>query len=172
MRKTILVTLLLTFTIWPLAAQEPDTISQETTLIFVRHAEKLDDGTYNPSLSKPGKERAVRLANLLLKDYHIAAIYSTSYNRALETAQPLADSLEIQVLTYDMSDPNTLIEKLITEFRGQEVLIVGHSNTTPLLVNTTLGVGMYEQLDEKAYGYIFIVQASGLGKAGAEQISY
>lgn len=138
-------------------AQSPEEQAKETTLIFVRHAEKIDDGTRDPSLSKEGKDRAVRLADILLKEFNVSAIYSTPYKRTKETASPIADSLGLLIQEYGLNDPKGLVASIISSNQASTALIVGHSNTTPLLVNISLGEERFEQLDEKAYGDIFIV---------------
>lgn len=153
-------------------AQNADSLLQETTLIFVRHAEKMNDGTNDPSLNKKGEQRAIRLSQLLMKEYHISAVYSTPYNRTKQTAKPIADSLNVSVLEYDLSDPNHFVEKLIEDYKGLEILVVGHSNTTPMLVNIALGTGFYEQLDENTYDKIFVVKANSVGRACSEVITY
>jgi broad specificity phosphatase PhoE len=56
--------------------------------------------------------------------------------------------------------------------KGKTVLIVGHSNTTPALVNLALGEDKYEQLDESAYGNIFIVSIDEKGEASVEERMY
>lgn len=171
MKKLIVLILLMTSG-YAVYGQDSDSLSQETTLLFVRHAEKMDDGTKNPSLNEMGQERAVRLANLLMKDYHISAVYSTPYNRTRQTAKPIADRMKIPLYEYDLSDPNHFIEKLIEDYKGLQVVIVGHSNTTPMLVNVALGTGFYEELDENTYNKIFVVKANRAGRACAEVVTY
>lgn len=170
--KKLIILISLLFVSVSVSAQETDSVSQETTLIFVRHAEKADDGSDNPSLNEKGKERAIRLADLMANKYQISAVYSTRYNRTLETASPIADRLGISIQEYDLKDPIRLLEQLIETYQGQEVLIVGHSNTTPMLVNAALGTGLYEKLNEDTYNVIFIVHANSVGRACADKITY
>ena len=155
-----------------LFGQSADTTTQETTLIMVRHAEKMDDGTRDPSLNDIGVERAERLAKLLLEDFEVGAVYSTPYKRTQETAKPLADMIGFEIQTYDPRDPQGFIELLMEAKKGKSVLIVGHSNTTPALVNLVLGEDKYEQLDESAYGNIFIVSIDEKGEATVEKRVY
>ncbi len=156
MKKLFLISgiLLLALNVFAQSAESP---ASETTLIFVRHAEKMDDGTRNPHLNEEGKTRATRLANILLKEHNVTAVYSTPYYRTLETASPIADSMGLEIKEYGLDDPKALVQSIIDTNKGETALIVGHSNTTPLLVNLSIGQQQFEQLDEKAYGDIFIV---------------
>jgi broad specificity phosphatase PhoE len=139
------------------------------TLIFVRHAEKADDGTRNPPLTKEGEERAIRIMNILKKSYkNVDAVYSTEYKRTELTASPTAKEFDLAIQKYDPRTPNVFIKTLLKDYKGKVVLIVGHSNTTPFLVNILLDENKYAQLDESAYNEIFIVKASDIGKAKVE----
>ena len=153
-------------------AQSPEPSGSETTLIFVRHAEKMDDGTQDPSLSEEGKARALRLAQIMMDQYKLTAIYSTPYKRTKETASPIADSLGMEIQEYGLSDPKALIQSIIDSNKGTEALIVGHSNTTPLFVNLLLGEQRFNQLDEKAYGDLFVVTVTESEAVSVQKLSY
>ncbi|GAB5408845.1 MAG: hypothetical protein BalsKO_12100 [Balneolaceae bacterium] len=136
---------------------------EPTTIIFVRHAERAEDGTRNPPISDEGKERAVNLYHSL-SDYSINAIYSTPYKRTMMTATPTADSLGIEIQEYGFDDVTGFLTKVISENSGFTVLIVGHSNTTPSLTNMVLGEEKFEQIEESGYGDMFIVTTTEFGK--------
>lgn len=156
-----------------LQAQKADSMSiKPTTLIFVRHAEKLDDGTRDPKLSEEGKNRALKLATLLLQEFEIQSIYSTNYQRTLRTAEPLADSLNIEVLLYEWEAPEAFADQLLKKHKGEAVLIVGHSNTTPVLVNMLLRSNTYEMLAEDEYGSMFVVRAEGDSILSESKLQY
>src|SRR5688572_14758185 len=74
--------------------------NQITTFILVRHAEKGEDGTKDPDLSEEGKQRAIRLADMLSKT-SITAIYSTSFKRTRNTVVPLANAKSLEIFSYD-----------------------------------------------------------------------
>ncbi|MGN8226504.1 SixA phosphatase family protein [Gracilimonas sp. BCB1] len=171
MKKLFLIAgiLLLALNVFAQSAESP---VSETTLIFVRHAEKMDDGTRNPHLSEEGKARAVRLADILLKEHNVSAVYSTPYYRTKETASPIADSMGLEIQEYGLDAPKALIHSIIDTNKGATVLIVGHSNTTPLLVNLSIGEQRFKQLDEKAYGDIFIVTIVEGEDPVVERIAY
>lgn len=136
--------------------------TEPTTLIFVRHAERAEDGTRNPPISEVGKERAANLYNAL-SEYSVKKIYSTAYKRTQMTAGPIADSLGLEILEYGFDDIDGFLAALISENAGKTVLIVGHSNTTPMLTNKVLGEEKFEQLEETDFGDIFIVTTSEFG---------
>ena len=105
-------------------------ICAESVVVLVRHAEKSGSSGDVP-LTKVGKQRAAALADLLV-DAGIEAVYSTDTIRTRETARPVAKKLGLELRLYDGSK----LEELAAELRGsnRRVLVVGHSNTTPELV--------------------------------------
>ncbi|GJM36409.1 MAG: phosphoglycerate mutase [Saprospiraceae bacterium] len=126
-----------------------------TTFILVRHAEKADDGTKDPDLTDVGKARAERLATLLQPN-GIEAVYSTAYKRTRQTAEPLATTLNLPIQEYDPKATD-LAKELIKANQGKTVLVVGHSNSTPTLVNQLIGKEKYSELDESVYGKLYVV---------------
>ena len=110
-----------------------------TTIFLVRHAERSTtfQGTDAP-LSDAGLRRARDLARTF-KDAGISAIYSTAPLRNRQTAQPLADSLRDSVRIADQKDAAALAMRIQAEHMGQRVLIVGHSDTVPQLVEALSG---------------------------------
>ncbi|PHN08072.1 phosphoglycerate mutase family protein [Flavilitoribacter nigricans] len=140
-----------------------------TTIILVRHAEKADDGTSNPGLTPLGQARAQRLAAMLAPT-GVNAVYSTPYQRTRLTGLPLAELETLQVTEYDPRDQN-FPQQLLAEHVGETVLVVGHSNTIPMLVNALTGTTRYEQLDEMEYDKLFVVNVIG-GAGRAMVFSY
>jgi broad specificity phosphatase PhoE len=105
--------------------------SAETTIYLVRHAEKVTTkDVKDPGLTAIGKFRALNIAKQL-SEVGITKIFSTKYNRTMQTAQPLADFLDIQIEYYDPRQLTEFADK-IKKMQGN-FLIVGHSNTTPQL---------------------------------------
>ncbi len=97
-----------------------------TTVFVVRHAEKAD-GSGDVPLSEAGRLRAEELAELL-STYRISAVYSTPFNRTQQTAEPTARAALLEVTPYDNATQQWA-NSVLTEHAGQNVLIVGHSNT-------------------------------------------
>ncbi|MDG2449014.1 MAG: phosphoglycerate mutase family protein [Saprospiraceae bacterium] len=135
----------------------------DQNIFLVRHAEKGDDGTRDPDLNGLGDIRAKKLA-MMLKSFDISKIYSTDYKRTRNTAQPLAEALGITVELYDPRSKDILNK--IDKLKGN-ILIVGHSNSTPTLTNAILGEKRYEQLDEKEYSTLFILSRVNGAYGGA-----
>lgn len=132
-------------------AQETST----TTIILVRHAEKADRSA-NPALSAVGIERAKRLHEVL-KEYKTDAFYSTNYLRTMQTLEPWAEKSGQTIKHYNPRQPDSLVALLKNE-TGKTVVVAGHSNTIPALVNKLIGQQKYEDLADTEYGKIFIVR--------------
>ncbi len=169
MKKLLFFLLLTALSLSGLNAQNILGTSDSATLIFVRHAEKADDGTKNPPLTKEGEARADRIKAMLKKAYSkVDAVYSTEYKRTESTALPTSKEFDLEIQSYDPRAPKVFIKKLIKDHQGEVVLIVGHSNTTPFLVNMVLGEEKFAQLDESAYDDVFIVKSKEVGKGAVE----
>jgi broad specificity phosphatase PhoE len=122
----------------PLAAARAAPLADSTTtILLVRHAEKdtLMVGA-DPPLSAAGILRAQELARVL-GDTPIAAIYVTPYQRNRQTAQPLATRLGRPLTVVNAVDSTIVL--LRTQHYGQTVLVVGHSNTLPQIIEALSG---------------------------------
>ncbi len=84
----------------------------------------------------------------------------------------MAEVLNLSINEYQLSNPDSLIKAMIESHRGEQVLIVGHSNSTPRLVNTAMGESRFEQLDESIYDNIFEVKINETGKASVNRYTY
>jgi 2,3-bisphosphoglycerate-dependent phosphoglycerate mutase len=126
-----------------------------TTLILLRHAEKVDDGTKDPSLSAEGIQRAEKIA-LMLSDTKIDGIYSTNYKRTQGTAMPLSKLKGVPVSLYEPLRGN-VIDEILDRHKGGTVVIVGHSNTIPWTANYVLGKETYQQFADGDYGNLLLV---------------
>jgi len=123
------------------------------SIYLVRHAEKLTDSK-NPSLTACGKERAEQLASLLDKA-GISAIYSTSYQRTMQTAAPLAKQQEMAIKNYNPRHLEQLSLQL--KQKKESAIVVGHSNTTPMLTEL-LSKKKVAPLTEHDFQYLYQVQ--------------
>jgi len=128
------------------------------SIYLVRHAEKLADSK-NPALTTCGKARAKLLASMLSKA-NITAIYSTSYQRTMQTARPLADLHKMAIKNYSPKHLEQFALQL--KQKRENSLVVGHSNTTPMLVGL-LTKQEIAPLTEQDYQYLYQVQVINEG---------
>jgi broad specificity phosphatase PhoE len=156
----------------PLARQA----ERATTVIVVRHAERADEPVADPGLSLEGQARARALPDALrgLGTPAAAAIYTTQYRRARDTAVPLAEAAGVAVTERPISAANLatyahdLAREILARHAGATVLVVGHSNTVPALV-AALGGGPPPPLAERDYGDLFQIVIPTSGPACVER---
>lgn len=125
--------------------------SPPATVFVLRHAEKLagDD----PELSVQGQARAEAIVDLLI-DAGISRIFSTDTKRTRGTAAPLARTLELDVQIYDHKRQADLAAEL--KMRGENVLVVGHSNTIAEFISA-IGGDPGEPVGDDEYDRLYIV---------------
>ncbi len=133
-----------------------------TTFILVRHAEKMVDGSKDPELSEAGKKRAEALA-MQLAQTKMDAIYSTKFKRTEMTAAPLAKALSMTIQNYDGAKMEE-IDAMLQKHAGGTVLVVGHSNTTPAIINYLTGKLEYKNFEDSDYGNMVIISVFEKGK--------
>ena len=136
------------------------TSDETTTYYLIRHAEKdrTDKTNRNPNLNEKGLERAEEWA-AYFKNIDFDAVYSTKYNRTMQTAKPTSDSKKLEIKKYDLNKMYNAIFQIAT--KGKTVLVVGHSNTTPAFVNTILGEKKYEDINDNDNASLYIVTITG-----------
>jgi broad specificity phosphatase PhoE len=145
---------------------------EAVTVYVVRHAEKqsVDDDApeaakKDPPLSRDGQLRALGLAD----DLPIAeldAVYLTDFKRSRETASGVLAVTGIVPIVYPPKDTAGLVARL-RKRSGEQVLVVGHSNTIPPLLQQ-LGVVEDVKIHEQQYGDLWIVTVAGDGPATLE----
>ncbi len=142
-----------------------------TTLVLVRHAEKSTaPKSDDPELSPEGIQRAEKLAQMLSAT-PFASVYATPYKRTMSTALPLAKAQNIAVQNYAAKPNAAFLDSLLQKHAGGTVLVVGHSNTIPVLVNMLVGSEKYPQLDDADYNNIFIVSLTKRGNASVTRLT-
>ncbi|MGH7552865.1 MAG: SixA phosphatase family protein [Longimicrobiales bacterium] len=154
--------------------------SGTTTVILVRHAERAAEPRDDPGLTAQGEARARALIDAVGKS-GIAAIYSTQYLRTRSTAEPLARALGLEVQLVDAgSSPmgsggathaEQVAERIRRENTGNMVLVVGHSNTVPAIIEA-LGAGSVGAIQDNEYDNLFIVFLRPDGSARLVRAKY
>ncbi len=127
-----------------------------TTVILVRHAEKAGPSG-DVALSAAGIERSIELARVLTSA-NIAAIYTTQYLRTQQTAAPLAAARHLQpvVITAAETYARDVVAAILRDHKGETVVVVGHSNTTPDVIRQ-LGVASAPTIADSDYDNLYIV---------------
>lgn len=131
-----------------------------STFYFIRHAEKdrSDSLNKNPHLNEKGILRAEKWNNVF-KNISFDAIYSTDYHRTRETALPTALKNKLELSLYNSKTID--IAKFLNDNKGKNVLVVGHSNSTPNFVNNILERDTYEDIDDGNNKNLYIVTKNG-----------
>ena len=127
--------------------------NKTTQYYFIRHAEKADSSK-NPDLSEKGLERALEW-KALFSAIQFDAVYSTDFKRTLQTIHPIVVENDQLLKLYN---PQILdIETFKKETIGKTILIVGHSNTIPKMVNQLIKENKYGDIAENQFGNLYIV---------------
>lgn len=129
-------------------------------IFLVRHAEKAYGS--DPPLNPEGVARAALLSQIF-REAPLSAVYSTNFIRTMQTAEPAARKKGLEIQQYEPNRLTTFSYRLKREHRGEAVLVVGHSNTTPILANRIMNKGMLEPIDERDYDNIYLVAVSENG---------
>ena len=136
-----------------LVAEQP---SNNFILYFFRHAEKQLDKGSDPELTQAGHLRSIALANFFSKkpDWELPRyFYSTNYKRTVQTIRYTSERLGPHVQYYKPTELPLFAERLLSS--QASTLIVGHSNTTPELIE--LVGGLAEPISESEYGTLYEV---------------
>ncbi|POY36238.1 hypothetical protein C3K47_10805 [Solitalea longa] len=159
--KLLLFLLLFSLMFGCQSSSTTDPSPELTTIILVRHAEKLNLDPDSP-LSEKGERRANDLANLL-DDVHIDAVYSIGFPRYISTVQPLCDRKGIAPVIYQRNVYAGVIETIVNSYEGKTVLICGDTETVPGMLNILSASQKYSVLKESDYTHIYYALSRDLG---------
>lgn len=137
--------------------------------VFVRHAEK-DTIGFDPGLSDEGNVRADRLARIF-GPVPVEAVFATPFRRTKLTAYPIARSKGLEVTQYDQGHLDHFIEEVLWAGKGNMV-IVGHSNTTPILLNKILDEDRFSMIPESEYQHIYFIEKYPGGQLKVYEYSF
>jgi broad specificity phosphatase PhoE len=143
---------------WPLS------VNAQEAIFIVRHSDpppflSLDEIKDETPLSESGQQRATMLAQRL-KDAGITAIYASQARRTVETAQPLAKILGLEIRVHSYEDTKGLVDLLRSENGGDRVLVVGHWSTIPEILKA-FGDPQDIKIERSAYDNLFVVLPKG-----------
>lgn len=125
----------------------------DTMVVVVRHAEKATDDPRDPGLSAAGAARAQALANAL-RHLALDAVLVSQFRRTQLTAAPAAAEAGIQPIEMAASaatvaDAEAIAARILRDFPGGTVLVVGHSNTVPAIVAALSGHPPVDMADDE-----------------------
>lgn len=129
---------------------------QSPLVVFlVRHAEKDAESMEKDSrLTEEGYIRAADLARTLA-DTEIDYVHSSDFIRTRNTAAPVADMFGLEMELYATSHLHDLADTL--KARGGRHLVVGHSNTTPALVEILGGKPGLPIVEATEYDRLYVL---------------
>lgn len=150
-------------------------LTDVSTVIVLRHAEKAGSPAEDPALSADGQARAARLAQLLGGPSDagpVRRIFTSEARRARETAAPLAQRLGIEPRTILARDVDGLLRALRREGRGVTSVVVGHGDTVPAIVAGLSDGRSRVALDDADHGSLFVVTVSSFGPPRVVRLRY
>jgi len=149
---TLAVAALSAFTARSAAAQE--------VVYVVRHAEQVAD-VEDPPLSEEGRARA-RMLREFFRDAGLTAVYATDLRRTSETGATVTEPLGFEATPVHTDSLDGLVARVQREQPHGRVLIVGHSNTVPRVLEQ-LGYPNEITIDHDEFNNLFIVVPAAEG---------
>jgi broad specificity phosphatase PhoE len=142
----------------------PHAGNAQEAIYIVRHSDppstlNLDEILDETPLSESGQQRAKMLAERL-KDAGVSAIYATQARRTVETAEPLAKALGLEIRVHSYEDSDGLVRLLHSEHGKDRVLVVGHWSTIPVILKA-LGDPEEFKIERSAYDNLFVIVTRG-----------
>lgn len=126
-----------------------------TTVMVIRHAEPAASPPGNPPLSPAGQTRAQTLVHVA-GSAGVSAIFASEFLRTQETVQPLATALGLSVVQVNRADVQALVDQILTQHRGAVVLVAGHTDTIPQIIDR-LGGGTIAAIAPTEFDNLFVV---------------
>lgn len=145
-----------------------------TTIVLVRHAEKVMGTIDDPPLAAEGVRRAERLAQMfgeVKAGNGLEAIYVSDTKRSQQTVAPLVSRLGINPIVYAPADVDGTVRKVLRDHRGGRALIVGHSNTIPAMIQKLTGQTV-PPIGEEEYDDVYVVTVPSFGRSSVLRLKY
>ena len=179
-RTLIVLALLMAATMLSFPSFAQDDFKPQTVFL-IRHAERENEPRQDPPLKPEGVARSQELVRLLAAA-NIKTIITSQFTRTKKTAEPLATKLgltaTVSSLKSNPSNPRQIAEEStrevvnkILERSGENVLVVGHSNSIPDVIKM-LGGDVVPTIDEQKFNDLFVVTVYAKGKAKVAHLKY
>lgn len=131
-----------------------ESASDMTQIYVLRHTEKSSYDESDPDLSEYGVDHA-KYWKSVLQHIKFDRIYTTDFKRNIKTAAIISKDSGVKTEIYHPMSFEVL--KFINKIKGQKVLIIGHSNTIPDMVNRIIGESKYPPMNHKNYNTLHLV---------------
>lgn len=142
----------------------PAVARAEPPVVYVMRHLHTPEGARDPELTEEGRRHAEAL-DRRLRGKRVAAIYVSDFRRTRRTVAPLAGRLRLAPKIYDPANTPALLAAVRAE--TGPVLVVGHSNTVPDIVEG-LGGARPAPLSHPDFGDIWTIRR---GVATRDRIS-
>ena len=150
--------------------------AQPTTVLLVRHAEKANKSADTPLKEPKGFLRARALANAV-GEFGISAVVASEFLRTQQTVAATASHLGLEESVIQMTDPQAIADEILSHYRGRTVLVVGHSDTVPQIIEALGGPSLCPnrggvlvkgecRIRDKEYDNLYILRVPESGPAG------
>jgi phosphohistidine phosphatase SixA len=138
MKTVWLRTILLAIAMWMAAPAG----AAPAVVLVVRHAEKEAVPAEDPPLTAVGRQRAAELARVVqawsAAGAPVRALFASEVKRTQQTLAPLAASTHVKVSVVNAKDIAALVKQVLA-VDGGVVVVAGHSNTVPGLIQALGG---------------------------------
>lgn len=159
--RSIIRNLLLTLLMLPTLTACDDVL----IVYVVRHAEKMSPWSdNNPPLSPSGYQRAEALADRF-ENTKLDKIIVSTYRRTQETAAPTAEAQGLTPVILPAHSIEQVTEEILKSSTTKTVLVVGHSNTVPSIIQTLDPSAQVEEIPNDVFNQFHIIVRNRLNQA-------
>ena len=127
--------------------------AQEAVYV-IRHAEKELTGD-DPSITPEGEARAAAWAEML-QNVELDVVFTSDAKRTQETGNIIANRLGLPIHSVDRADTTALIDMLSFDHDDDTVLVVGHAETIPGILES-LGAFNEIEISQSDFANLFIL---------------
>ena len=140
-----------------------------TTVLLVRHADiDLPPLSNDPPLNAAGRRRAADLADIAVGS-GVTAVFTSTFTRTIQTVGPLVARLSL--VAHPVPPPAVLAQQVAAGALGSVVVIAGHSNTIPEMIEALDVPAPTPAIGEHEFDNLFVVTVVG-GEAALLRLKY
>ncbi len=176
--RATLTTLALLLATGVAAAEE----AAHTTVILVRHAEKLLTGGDVPLKEPEGTERARALVDVV-RHAGVSVAIASKYRRTQMTLAPSVAALGLEPgSVLERTEASEVAAEILAHHRGRTILVAGHSDTVPGIIEALGAPSLCPPFEvhpehgcmipDPEYDHLFIVRVPNQGAATVVRARY